>query len=123
MIILSEGDGPSIGRLVVHFNHIIQNICKGRWTNFLPTPFSAFWSAWRSGEFEIMRKELTIKWTDREILHCHVGGRSCVWSLGGNVQQSGGSKKIHKISKCFVLKIPKNISSTLKRALQCYIFK
>ena len=35
---LSDADDPSIDRVVLHFNHVIQKIASGTWKHFLPTP-------------------------------------------------------------------------------------
>ena len=34
---MSGGDDPSIDRVVVHFNRVIQKIASGTWKHFLPT--------------------------------------------------------------------------------------
>ena len=34
---LSDADDPSIDRVVLHFNRVIQKIASGTWKHFLPT--------------------------------------------------------------------------------------
>ena len=37
IIFMSDADDPSIDRVVLHFNRVIQKIASGTWKHFLPT--------------------------------------------------------------------------------------